>query len=147
MVREINDFINTRLKPQIEWYDKKSLTNKKWTYFFNIVTIVCGAATPIFAAIDFKVLTIVFGVIVAISLGILKFCKFEEHWHNYRTTCETLKKEEISFKYRTDIYSQSSDLEQLFIERVESVISRENTLWLCTVKAGPIKEDLANKRD
>ena len=146
MVVDINGFIETRLKPQIDWYDKKSIRNKQLTYFFNIITIFCGALTPIFAAIDFKVLTIIFGAVVAISLGLLKFCKFEEHWHNYRTTCETLRKEEIYFKFASDVYANAINPQQLFIERVESLISRENTLWLCTVKESAINND-AIKRE
>jgi hypothetical protein len=141
MVVDIGEFIETRLKPQIDWYDKKSIQNKRFAYLFNIITIFCGALTPIFAAIDFKDLTIVFGVVVAISLGLLKFCKFEEHWHNYRTTCETLRKEEIFFKFSSDVYANATNPQQLFVERVESLISRENTLWLCTVKESANEDD------
>jgi len=145
MVEDINHYIENQFKQQVEWYDKKSIKNKNYSIFFNVITIFCGALTPILAAIDFKDLTIVFGVIVAISLGILKFCKFEEHWHNYRTTCETLRKEEFYFKYGADVYANANNPEKLFIERVESLISRENTMWLSTVKQTAIEEDAAKR--
>lgn len=138
---DINEYIENRFKPQVEWYDKKATKNKRCAIIFNVITIVVGALTPILAALNFQIFTIIFSAIVTILLGVSKFCKFEEHWHNYRTTCETLRKEEYYFKYQTSCYSTVQEPEKLFIERIESLISRENTLWLDTVKTTVNKEN------
>ncbi|MBC8490435.1 MAG: DUF4231 domain-containing protein [Bacteroidetes bacterium] len=78
-------------------------------------------------------MTIIFSACVAAGLGILKFCKFEDLWHNYRTTCETLKKEMAHYKMQTDVYNSADDSDKLFVERVESIISKENIKWVSTI--------------
>lgn len=50
----------------------------------------------------------------------LKTFKFEENWINYRTTCETLKKEINFFNAGIDEYKDSQDREGLFVKRVEA---------------------------
>jgi len=67
---------------------------------------------------------------VAILASVLKIFKYQENWINYRTTCETLKKELYFYDAGLNDYSSSKDKEAHFVERVESLISRENTLWL-----------------
>jgi len=81
-----------------------------------------------------KPLSLVTSVLVAILATSLKTFKFGENWVNYRTTCETLKKEIHFFDAGIDEYKDSQDKEGLFVKRVEALISRENTLWLTTVK-------------
>ncbi|MBA7611356.1 hypothetical protein ES703_18579 [subsurface metagenome] len=127
---EFKKYVKNRYNPQVRWYDNKSNFNKKLTYLFQIPIIAMAAIIPIFAALEYKVLTIIFSASVAAGIGILKFCKFEELWHNYRTTCETLKREMIRYKMRTDIYDKVDDPEKLFIDRVESIISKENIEWI-----------------
>jgi hypothetical protein len=79
-----------------------------------------------------KWIPIVTSVLVAILAAAQKTFKFEENWMNYRTTCETLKKEIHLYKAGVAEYSTANDKEGLFVERVEALISRENTLWLIT---------------
>jgi len=69
-------------------------------------------------------------VLVAILTSVLKSFKYQENWINYRNTCETLKKEYYYYEAEIHQYGESEDKEALFIERVESLISRENTLWI-----------------
>jgi len=125
-------YIRDRYEPQVRWYDKKSILNKRLTYLFQIPIITMAAITPVFAALEYKELTIIFSACVAAGFGILKFCKFEDHWHNYRTTCETLRKEIVHYKTQTDVYNTADEPEKLFVERVESIISKENIKWVST---------------
>ena len=81
-----------------------------------------------------KSLSLITSVLVAILATSLKTFKFEENWVNYRTTCETLKKEIHFFNAGLDEYKDSQDREGLFVRRVEALISRENTLWLTTIE-------------
>ena len=126
-------YIRDRFEPQVKWYDKKSILNKRLTYFFQIPIITMAAITPVFAALEYKELTIIFSAGVAAGFGILKFCKFEDLWHNYRTTCETLRKEMVHYKMQTDVYNTVDEPEKLFVERVEPIISKENIKWVSTI--------------
>ena len=140
-----DEYIKDVYEPQVMWYDKKSIMNKKLTHLFQIPIITMAAITPIFAALEYKALTIIFSACVAAGIGVLKFCKFEDLWHNYRTTCETLKKEMAHYKMQTDVYDSADGPDKLFVERVESIISKENIKWLSAIHEKKIKEDLEDK--
>ena len=71
---------------------------------------------------------------VGFGFGILKLCKFEELWHNYRTTCETLKNEKIQYDIKIGIYDKADNPEKTFVERAQTIISKETTIWSSTVK-------------
>jgi len=73
-------------------------------------------------------------VIVAILASTLKTFNYQEHWMNYRTTCETLKKEYHFFEANVGDYADTNDKQALFVERVEALISRENTFWVESCK-------------
>ncbi len=68
----------------------------------------------------------------------MKTFKYQETWINYRTTCESLRKEKHFLDANLGDYHWGSDDDRraTFVERVESLISRENTVWQTTQKTG-----------
>lgn len=126
---DFKKYLKERYETQVRWYDKKSVFNKRLNYILSITVIFLAAITPIFAALNFKILTIIFAALVSIGTGIITFCKFDEHWQNYRTTCESLKKEKDYYNHKINDYKNAEDPEKLFINRVSSLISKENTEW------------------
>lgn len=131
---EFNKYLKERYGPQVKWYDEKAISNKRWNNIFQILIIIIAAIVPVIAVLDLKWPTVILAAIVAIGSGILKYCKFGEHWHNYRTTCETLKKEKDYYDYKIGEYQDASDPEKLFVERTGSLISQEHTKWITTSK-------------
>lgn len=132
-------YLNERYENEVNWYDKKSIRNKRISYVLRVLMIVLSSIVPIIAALQFvnrdlTYLTIVVSAVVAISTGIMGYGKFEELWQSYRTTCETLRKEFNYYNCRCGEYYQVADPERLFVERIESMISRENTEWVATIK-------------
>jgi hypothetical protein len=135
-------YVNERYLAQISWYDAKSMRNQVWYRTLQWGLILLSASTPVIIALaqrtdsvpSLKILSLITSVLVAILATSLKTFKFEENWVNYRTTCETLKKEIYFYRAGIDDYKDSEDKEALFVKRVEALISRENTLWLTTVK-------------
>ena len=79
---------------------------------------------------NYKLLVSIISIGVIIGTSSSKVFKFQEKWINYRTTCETLKKEWYYYKSGIYEYKESENLEELFVERVENLISRENTYWM-----------------
>jgi hypothetical protein len=69
------------------------------------------------------------GVVVAIIASILALLRFQEHWINYRATAEALKTEKLLFLTQTQPY-EKEDAFHLLVQRVEALLSRENTEWL-----------------
>jgi hypothetical protein len=143
MDRETFDkYVSGRYSSEITWYDTKSLRNQLWYRTLQWGLILLSASTPVIIALAqktdsvpwLKTLSLVTSVLVAILATSLKTFKFEENWINYRTTSETLKKEIHFYRAGIDEYKDCVDKEALFVKRVEALISRENTLWLTTVK-------------
>jgi hypothetical protein len=133
------EYLGSRYRDQVAWYDRKSVYNSKCFKSLQWGTIILASLTPVVIAISFetssnlaKWVPIITSVLVAIFASAQKTFKFEENWINYRTTCETLKKEVHLYKAGVGEYSTAQDKEGLFVERVEGLISRENTLWLVT---------------
>jgi len=131
-------YLKERYYDQINWYDTKSMQNQKWYKRFQWAIIILSAITPVLITLDWRLpsnsvlgwIPIITSVLVAISAAALKTFQYQEQWLNYRTTCETLRKEIQYYDAGIDEYAVVSDREALFVERVENLISRENTLWV-----------------
>lgn len=140
-----DDYIKQRLNVQINWYDKKSISNQKWFKFFQIITIIAAAAIPFlsgFLTVDSLILKVIvgfLGVTIAINTSILGLNKFQENWIEYRTICESLKHEKYLFLTNSEPYDKSSF--NLFVQRVESLISKENSVWNQLMKKNKSKKN------
>ena len=138
--QDFEKYLKERYYPQIDWYDKKAVQNKHKYTMLQWGLIILSAITPIIIALDLvKPIPIIISSFVAILTTGIKTFKFQENWINYRTTCETLKKEIHFYNSGTNEYANVKDKEAKFVERVESLISRENTLWL-TISKNEVKE-------
>ena len=145
---DFQKYLKERYEDQINWYDKKSIWNQKMYRRFQWIVIVLSAITPVLVAIvairpevkGTSWLAVGISALVAIGTTSLKTFKYQENWINYRTTCETLKKEIHFYKAGIIEYKDAEDPEGLFVERVESLISRENTMWLMAQKPKEGKE-------
>lgn len=131
--KDFDNYYNNRYKKAVSWYNKKSVLNKKVYYCFQIMVIIVAAITPILAVLELKWPTVISASLIAIATGIIKFMKLEEHWLSYRTICETLKKEPNLMMAELSDYALCEDKNKLFVDRVESLISREHTLWVSTI--------------
>jgi len=139
---KFEEFKKERYQKEITWYDKKAISNQKTYKSLQWILIIFSSITPILIAIDFgltehsnlKWIAVITAVIVAISASALRIFKFYDNWISYRNICETLKKEIHLYEAGIDEYSSSNDKEALFVQRVESLISRENSLWVTTHK-------------
>ncbi len=131
---DFQKYLKERYEDQINWYDKKSAWNQKLYWYFQWSVIILATITPVLVAMPQKNRwpAVIIAALVAIGTSILKTFKYQENWINYRTTCETLRKEIHFYRAGLGDYRDSEDREALFVERVESLISRENTMWLTT---------------
>ncbi len=130
---QFDSYLKDRYEDQTQWYDSKSQSAKKVYRILQWSSIVLSALTPILILLQSEygnLLPVVCAVTVAIITSALKIFRYQELWIDYRTTCETLKKEIYLYQAGVDQYSTADDKESLFVQRVESLISRENTLWL-----------------
>jgi len=138
---KFDKYLKDRYYDQMNWYDRKAMSNQKCYRFYQWALIVLSAVTPVLVAVDkgdiwpcLWLITLVSSALVAIMTSALKVFKYQENWISYRTTCETLRKEIHFYESGSGAYESAVDREGLFVERVESLISRENTLWLAARK-------------
>ena len=131
--KDFKKYLDNRYVTQIDWYDSNATWNQRVYKAIQWSVIVLSAVVPVLIAIGIgwqRWLAVVIAALVSIGTSGLKAFKYQENWINYRTTCETLRKEIYYYKARANNYRNSDDPEALFVERVEALISRENTFWL-----------------
>ncbi len=140
-IKKFEEYLANRYNKEITWYDNKAIRNQIIYSRMQFLLILFSSITPVTIAFSFgfqieytKWISVISSVIVAICGSSLKIFKFHENWINYRTICETLRKEIHLYDGTVGDYGRATDKESLFIERVESLISRENTLWFTTLK-------------
>lgn len=125
-------YLQDRVEVQIKWYDDNSNSNQCWFKTLRFIEIVSAAMIPFIAgyidSIQYGTVIIGFlGVLIAICAGMASLNKYQENWLIYRTTCEALTHEKILFTTGTKPYD--GDAFNQFVERVESLLSKENKLW------------------
>lgn len=132
---QFNKYLESRYRKETDWYDKKAIWNHRTYQIFQWAAIILSAFTPVLIVVSdgwMRWFAVAIAVLVAISTAALKTFKYQENWISYRTTCEILRKEYYFYEAGIQGYESVGDKEALFIERVESLISRENTLWVIT---------------
>ncbi|MFS7411440.1 DUF4231 domain-containing protein [Carnobacterium maltaromaticum] len=127
-------YFETRLDPQIEWYDKKSIAHQHKFKRMKFCIMFSSATIPFLVAfkienIHFKFLIGGLGVLITLLEGLINLNKHNENWIEYRSICETLKHEKYMYLYETGVYSDSDNVFNFFVERIETVISQENINW------------------
>jgi Mg2+/citrate symporter len=142
---DIESYISKRFEPERKWYSQKARENKKWMNILNVIVIFTGATTPILAALQFTPATVFISAITTLCFSVLRFFKFDELWLNYRSTSEMLKKEEQHFRTLTGPYADVINPEKLFVERTESLISKEQSVWLNAMQGEKKKQDEIGK--
>lgn len=139
--KEFESYLNKRYYPEIEWYDKKSALNQRVYTILQWNLIILSAITPVLVTIGGtweRWSAVITSCLVAIGTASLKTFKYQEKWMHYRTTCETLRKEIHFYKAGIGDYEKCIDPIKRFIQRVETLISQENTIWITFQKK---KED------
>ncbi|NKC16680.1 MAG: DUF4231 domain-containing protein [Gammaproteobacteria bacterium] len=126
-------YLKERLDDQLTWYSKKSQHNRKWFKRLRLMEIVSAALIPFLSGMGDKVAYSQWiigglGVGIAIAAAITALFKYQENWIEYRTTAEQLKHEKYVYLTNAKPYDTEEKF-HLLVERVESLISKENSAW------------------
>jgi hypothetical protein len=130
---DAEEYVKLRLEKELNWYDKKSCRNKFYFIILQTIVIIAASLIPLLNAyadmnVVVRFLIGALGSLTAILTGIVSLFKFKEHWSEYRTTAETLKHEKFLYLTSKGPYTEDDSF-SLLVERVEALISRENTKW------------------
>ncbi|WP_342480022.1 DUF4231 domain-containing protein [Paenibacillus sp. FSL L8-0340] len=130
-----DQYLKERLEDQIDWYDTKSIECQKTYKWMKRVELVSAALIPILSTqssgwVSFAVIVSILGAIIVIIEGLVSLGKYHENWIEYRSICETLRQEKYMYLTLTGVYKTNPDEAfDLLVERIESVISKENVNW------------------
>ncbi len=146
------EYLKNRVENQIAWYSKNSTWNKHWFIALQMMTLVAAGAVPVFAIFSgdmwARVIVAILGSVTAIITGVVSLFRFREHWTEYRTTAESLKHEKYMYQTKTEPYTGDYAF-ALLVERVEALVSQENSKWQQLQKSqkSDEKSALTQKKD
>ncbi|PKM51447.1 MAG: DUF4231 domain-containing protein [Firmicutes bacterium HGW-Firmicutes-7] len=117
----------------LEYYDKKSISYKKWYSVLVVLDIVISAFIP-FATLFIdnfsytKYIVAFMGSVVTIVSAFKTTFGFHKNWVEYRTTAELLKYHKYLFETQSTPYCEENKGE-LLILNVNSIVIKENRNW------------------
>ena len=129
---QFDEYLKDRYQDQIDYYGSKAGWNKRIYNWFQWSVIIVSSLLPVLVvSIDAKYKLVAAGlsIVLAIGTSALKVFKFQENWLNFRQLAEALKQEKHFYDAGISAYANAADKHAVFVDRVESLISRENAIW------------------
>jgi len=141
------EYIEQRLNDQIGWYDRKSTANQRWFKRLRFAEIVAATTIPFLSGFadkssSIKIAIGALGVFVAVIASVLGLLQLQVRWMQYRATAELLRKEKFLFLTQTEPYDKD-DAFHLFVQRIEALLSKENSEWAQSMMKPPKAETSA----
>jgi uncharacterized protein DUF4231 len=142
------EYVEQRINDQIGWYDRKSTTNQRWFKRLRFAEIVAAATIPFLSgfadnSFPIKIAIGALGVFVAVIASLLGLLQLQVHWIEYRATAESLRREKFLFLTQTAPYDKD-DAFHLLVQRVEALLTKENTEWAQSMMKPPKSETPAS---
>jgi len=128
-----NDLTLARLEDQAGWYGRRSKRAQRLYKWIKGVEIVAAALIPFFTGLKFKHFELVvgsLGVMITVLEGILQLNQYQQIWTMYRATAEALTHEKFLFLALAGSYADAANPHALLAERIETIMSQENTKWV-----------------
>jgi len=134
-------YMTERLNPQINYYNKKSVSCQRKYHALSIGNIVLTALIPVITMLsnDFscaKYTVALAGAVASILSSVLLLKKYKETWLECRITCEILISERETYRHSAGVYKTLPEDERdtHFIERCEEIMSSEHSNWASRMK-------------
>ncbi len=122
----------TRLEEEIGWYNDKSGRSQRLYKWLKFIEIATAATIPILAAFHAPTVSAgVLGGLIVVLEGVQHVNQYHANWTSYRATCEALKHEKYLYLAAAGPYAVENP-HALLAERIEGLISQENTKWVAT---------------
>lgn len=138
LLQGINDEqLRLDLAHRLYTYAKRALFYKHCYHLLTWITIIAPAIVSIINVIPnsdqdlIKVAVTIASAITTVSAGILGTAKVHDHWTSYRSACEELKVETISYIEGAEPYAEfdESKRKKAFIDNMKAICKRETSRW------------------
>jgi hypothetical protein len=134
---DATDPIYQRLVDEQAWYSQKSRAARSAFKRIKVTEIISAAIIPFLTGHTWPGVTYVvggLGVLITILEGLLHLNQYQENWTNYRNTAESLKHEKFLYLAKAGPYADLADPRATLAERVEALISQENSQWVAALQ-------------
>jgi hypothetical protein len=147
---DIETYLNKRIYGQLEYFNKKSSTEKTKYFNYQWTLIICSSLTPILVSVSESsilgsrdgwlhnlvyIITLSTSFIVSVLAAALKTFKYQENWTTTRAVCEMINREKFLYEACVGDYADKKRRDALFVERIEGLLAREQNQWLGTANA------------
>jgi hypothetical protein len=119
-----------RVEDQIAWYDSKSRHAQRWFKVLKTSELIAAALVPFAAGYGINWAAGGLGVLIVVIEGLQAMNQYYHNWITYRSTCEELKHEKYLWLSQAGPYANANGSTALLAERIEGLISRENSRWV-----------------
>jgi hypothetical protein len=129
-----NDYLASRLEPQIQWHSRAAAKNKLAHASIRSVEILCAALIPFLTGhqagnTHVAVVIGLLGTTIAVLAGTASIFQLEQRWTEYRTTAEALKREKFLYSTGSGPYHAKDSDFQMLVERIENILTAQNVTW------------------
>lgn len=140
---KVKIYIEDRVLSQIDWYNIKSISNKRKYILLTIVSVSMSTVIPILTLylsvyddILIKMCIAIFSSIITAISSILALSKYKELWVQYRENCEIVKSFLYSFFTRQGQFNNLNDTESFdrLVEICEHQFLIEFNKWDSAIK-------------
>lgn len=127
----IEDYITSRLEPQILYYEKRSALFRREHNALSILTLFLMASIPFLTllldlapSVRFAIAAV--GIAASILSGILYFHNAKEQWQKYQALAQSLRSEKETYLYCAGVYlsiEAQKEKDSLFVVTCEAILS------------------------
>ena len=127
----IDEQVRARLAEELRWYDTRARYNQRWYRAIKIAQLIAAALVPVVAGVGVSAwITGGLGSAIVVMEGIQQLFQFQEHWIAYRSTWESLRREQHLYEARAGDYAAAAEPPALLAERVEALVAQEHARWV-----------------
>jgi hypothetical protein len=130
---EFVSYKTERFEKLREYYDKGSVRNKRWHWWFSGYVIVASSVIPVViatgVAANNKVIWSLLSATVVAATAWKSHAQYHENWLRYRRTWDALNRELALYTAGSGIYHDSCCANSSFVERIEVLADLEGRDW------------------
>jgi predicted membrane protein len=126
----IKNYLASDYAKAVKFYDDRANSSKRWYRVLSIYVIAVSAGLTVLVsfapdALFWKILSAAVSATIVVATGLLAHLRCHENWLSYRGSWDALERERRFYQTGTGAYNSAADKGALFVERVESILTKE----------------------
>lgn len=143
---DTEEYMRDRVEDQLGYYRHAATSAKRRYMWTQSAIIVLAVLLPVMVNMEtnwddtldlseeFRIITTVLSLSLAILTGLLSFRKYGELWLSHRMTEELIKQEKFLFLTRSGKYEENQSAFSDFVGNIEAILSSEHNRFRALVE-------------